>query len=75
MCVCVLKEVCHFSNLRQRIRFIVFHCDICRRIKHRTVRSERLMQSVLSKCPLDRVLVDIYGPLPSDWEIVFHIYL
>ena len=74
-CASVLKEVCYFPNLYRRIHFIVSHCDICQRSKHRTVRSEGLMQNVLSNFLLDRVLVDIYGPLPSGWNGVSYIFV
>jgi len=33
------------------------------------------MQNVLSQFSLDHVLVDIYGPLPSDWNNVSYIFV
>jgi len=74
-CAAVLKEVCYFPNFHRRIRFILTRCDLCQRTKYRTVRSEGLMQSAISTNPLDRVFVDLYGPLPSGWNGVSYIFV
>jgi hypothetical protein len=74
-CAAALKEMCYFPNLHHRIRFIISRCDVCQRSKCRTVRTEGLMQSALSSNPLDKIFVDIYGPLPSGWNGVSYIFV
>jgi len=74
-CATVLKKVCYFPNGHGRIRFILARCDLRQRTKYRTIRSEGLMQSALSTNPLDRVFVDLYGPLPSVWNGVSYIFV
>lgn len=70
----ILKEICSFPNLNQRVRCTVARCDLCQRTKHRTIRAEGVLQSTLSTNSLDKVLVDINGPLPAGWNGVSFIF-
>lgn len=74
-CISVVKEICIFPNLHRRIRHVVSCCDLCQRAKTSTVRSQGLMQSTLSHSPLDCILVDLYGPLPTTWNGVSYVFV
>lgn len=60
-----LSAVCYFPSFRRTVRSIVQACDICQKSKPKTTRIAGPMQHVISKSPLDKLLVDFYGPLPT----------
>lgn len=74
-CILAISEFCFFKSLQFRVRQIIKRCDLCQRSKISTTRVEGIMQSVLSDSPLDRVLVDIFGPLPFGWNRVSYIFV
>lgn len=60
-----LKNICYFPSFTKTIRHIVQSCDLCQKTKHNTTRIAGSMNPILSKNPLDKLLVDFYGPLPT----------
>lgn len=76
-CISVVKEICIFPNLHHRIRHVVSCCDLCQRAKTSNVRSQGLIQSILSHSPLNCILVDLYGPLPkgTTWNGVSYVFV
>jgi len=67
--------MCYFRNLSGNVRRVVKSCDTCQRAKFSTVRTEGEMQHVLASAPLQRVCVDLYGPLPSGWNHVKYVFV
>lgn len=59
-----LRSICHFPSFNKTVRLIVQACDICQKCKPKTTHIAGPMQSILSNKPLDKLLVDFYGPLP-----------
>ncbi|CAI6372039.1 unnamed protein product [Macrosiphum euphorbiae] len=74
-CISAIRDVCFFRGLSGNVRRIVKSCDLCQRAKFSTVRTEGEMQNVLATAPLQRVCVDLYGPLPSGWNHVKYIFV
>lgn len=74
-CILAIRDVCYFRSLGVSVRRAVKSCDICQRAKPNTVRTEGEMQHVLANAPLQRVCVDLYGPLPSGWNHVKYIFV
>lgn len=60
-----IKKHIHFPKLFRTVRQIVRTCDICQGSKIINYNPAGAMVSVLSQNPLDKTLVDIYGPLPT----------
>lgn len=65
-----LNTVCFFPSFNKTIRHVVQGCVLCQKIKPRNTRIAGPMQSIISEHPLDRLLVDFYGPLPTG---IFHL--
>lgn len=59
-----LKHICYFPSFHKTIHSVVQSCDICQKCKIKTSLVAGPMQHVLSQKPLDKLLVDFYGPLP-----------
>jgi len=59
-----LKQIFYFPSFHKIIRSIVQSCDICQKCKINTSLMTGPMQHVISLKPLDKILVDFYGPLP-----------
>lgn len=59
-----LKNICYFPAFNKTIRCIVQACELCQKCKPKTTRIAGPMQPILSSQPLDKLLVDFYGPLP-----------
>jgi len=72
-CILAIRDVCYFRNLSGNVRRVVKSCDTCQRAKFSTVRTEGEMQHILANAPLQRVCVDLYGPLPSGWNHVKYV--
>jgi len=60
-----VRQHIYFGRFFRTIREVVRACDICQRSKVINYNPEGDMVSVLVENKLDRVLVDIYGPLPT----------
>lgn len=60
-----LKNICYFSSFNKTVRHIVQACELCQKCKPKTTRIAGPMQLILSSEPLDKLLVDFYGPLPT----------
>lgn len=60
-----LKNICFFPSFNKTIRNIVQACQLCQKCKPKTIRIAGPMQPILSNQPLDKLLVDFYGPLPT----------
>lgn len=60
-----LRNICYFPSFNKTIRCIVKACELCQKCKPKTTCITGPMQSILSLKPLDKLLVDFYGPLPT----------
>lgn len=74
-CIAAIREACYFRGLSGNVRRVVKSCDTCQRAKFSTVRTEGEMQHVQANAPLQRVCVDLYGPLPSGWNHVKYVFV
>lgn len=74
-CISAIRDVCFFRGLSTTVRNVVKRCDLCQRTKYSTVRTEGSMQHVVARSPLERVCVDLFGPLPPGWNHVCHIFV
>jgi len=74
-CILAIRDFCYFKSFQKRIRTTVRTCDLCQRAKPSTTRTEGEMKSILADVPLECVLVDIYGPLPSGWNQTKYIFV
>jgi len=70
-----MKNICYFPSFNKTIRCIVQGCDLCQRCKPKTIRIAGPMQSILSVKPLDKLLVDFYGPLPTGMYQFAYIFV
>lgn len=59
-----LKQICYFPSFHKTVRSVVKSCDICQKCKINTTLMSGPMQHVISQKPLEKLLVDFYGPLP-----------
>ncbi|KAF0746040.1 Integrase catalytic domain-containing protein [Aphis craccivora] len=60
-----LKNICYFYSFNKTVRCIVQTCELCQKCKPKTTRIAGPLQPILSNKPLDKLLVDSYGPLPT----------
>jgi len=60
-----LKNICYFPSFNKTVRCIVQACELCQKCKPKTTRIAGPLQPILSNKPLDKLLVDFYGPLPT----------
>lgn len=60
-----LKNICYFPSFNKTVRCIVQACELCQKCKPKTTRIPGPLQPILSNKPLDKLLVDFYGPLPT----------
>jgi transposase InsO family protein len=67
------KDFCYITNLDRTIWKILQTCDVCQKAKPRVIRVEGEMQHVSYSALLERVLVDLYEPLPPAWNKVSYI--
>lgn len=74
-CIEAIRDVCFFRSLSVKVRNVVKQCDSCQKTKHNTKRIEGAMQHVMATTPLERVCVDLFGPLPSGWNNVSYIFV
>lgn len=74
-CIAAIRDVCYFRGCNRNVLRVVRSCEICQRVKFSTVRVEGEMQHVMAHAPLDRICVDLYGPLPSGWNNVKYIFV
>lgn len=74
-CILAIKESCFYPSLYNTTRAVIKSCDTCQRTKFSTVRMEGAMQNINATAPLDKVCVDLYGPLPSAWNGVKYIFV
>lgn len=61
----LMRTCVSFPKFNQIIRKIVRACDICQRTKPVNFNPKGVMVPVQSTNPLDKIFVDIYGPLPT----------
>lgn len=59
-----LRNICYFPSFSKTVRCIVQTCELCQKCKPKTTRIAGPMQPILSHQPLEKLLVDFYGPLP-----------
>lgn len=74
-CISILREFFIFSNMDRVARNLLSRCGICQRTKPSNQRVEGLMQHVVSNNVLDKLLVDLYGPLPVGWNGVQYVFV
>lgn len=74
-CIAAMRDTCYFLNFSARIRRVVRNCDLCQRTKPSTTRQEGELQHGLANAPLDRVCVNLYGPLPLGWNHVRYLFV
>jgi len=58
------SETCYFPSFYKTVRCVVQAWELCQKCKPKTTRIAGPMQSILSQKPLEKLLVDFYGPLP-----------
>lgn len=73
--ISVIKDMCFFKGLCGKVRRIVKSCDLYQKSKYSTIRVEGEMQHVMANAPLDRVCVDLNGPLPPGWNKTIFIFV
>lgn len=74
-CILAIRDFCFFKSMQTRIRSIVRTCDLCQRTKISNTRIAGEMGCIMADEPLSRILVDLYGPLPSGWNNVRYIFV
>ena len=65
----------HVKNLGRKVRRLISHCDICRRVKHPNRRFEKESRSHIPKAAGELCVVDLYGPLPTGRGGVCYIFV
>lgn len=60
-----IKNISYLPSLNKVVRDVVQQCELCQWCEPKTTRIAGPMQPILSKKPLDKLLVDFYGPLPT----------
>lgn len=70
-----IKPICYFPSFRKKVTQIVQACDLCQRCKHRTTRIAGPIQNIISQKPLDKLLVDLFGPLPTGQYRLSYIFV
>jgi len=74
-CILAIRDFCYFKGLQKNIRLVIQQCDLCQRTKVSTTRTEGELKPVLANVPLERLLVEVYGPLPLGWNQVKYIFV
>ena len=59
-----LEENVYFKDTNRRVRKYIRHCHLCQLVKCNNERKEGLMIPITSSKKLEKVFVDICGPLP-----------
>lgn len=70
-----LKDICHFPAFTKSVRHVVQARELCQKTKHKTTRIAGPMIPILSSKPLDKLLVDFYGPLPTGMSQLSYIFV
>ena len=59
--------------MREDVNILVSKCDVCHRIEHPSKRPRALLGDMRVGAPLDRISIDLVGPLPETERENSHI--
>ncbi|KAK9759146.1 Reverse transcriptase (RNA-dependent DNA polymerase) [Popillia japonica] len=74
-CASLLAESVYFPNMTRKVKEYVTSCDVCQKVKPPNQASKCYMKNVLASRPLEKVSVDLYGPLPQGRGGVSYIFV